>query len=231
MNRTQWIVASVVSFVIIMLVAFNFIGFTVGGYMYHNLAIAKVTDKANADVRVGLAENNADLRIANKATEDAVNALKNANTDTSTLRVKLEKAQLEKEEAAKQQLEEARRELDALKEQLRKKSEVILVPTIPTVYVAPEVRVVEVPVKMKEVCPQQSVSHSYLSGNNPRTWQECMGNFLRMATIHGNSTDIATFRAALEGKLNRSQADFLKEMAARHPGDRVFINQALINSH
>ncbi len=258
MNTRNLIITTFVlcAVVIIGLAGFVFIGAPVGGYVYHKLSVAKVADgakakisvvkaeakadvtvakiKAEETVRVGLAENNADLRIANKTASDAVDAAKNAGTEVATLKTKIEKAQLEKDAAAQEQLNEAKRELQMLKEKLLRKPDVILVPTACSapaparvVEVIPSVPVVEsVPV----VAPL--AGNSYHAGENPRTWQECIGNFLRTASAHGNIVDIATFQAALDGRLTPVQANFLRGMAAKHPGaDCAFIEQALAYSH
>ena len=259
MNRIQiqWLVSSLIAVLIFAFIACggaSLIGFGTFGYAYHKLAVAKAEDKALATVKVvkaeskadvtvakikaeetvkvGLAENNADKRIAEKTASDALDAAKKAGLDAETLKVKLETARLEKEKAAQDRLDEAKHELEILREKLSRKPEVILVPTaVPTACIAPVSAPVVESVPVAPVIVTESTGHSYHSGDNPQTWQEAITNFLRMATVHGNQKDAATFKAALDGHLNGEQASFLRQLAARHPGDSRFIEQALAFSN
>ncbi|MEI8338033.1 MAG: hypothetical protein WCF92_02690 [bacterium] len=258
-NKALIWISSVLAGILLILTVAIFIGQSMGWRQVLKLSVSNVTAgadakvsvvkakgevtvakiKADETVKVGLAENNADMKISRKIASDAVDTAKNVSVEAATLKAKLEKAQLEKDAAAQEQLNEAKRQLEVLREKLSRKPEIILVQptacaTPAPVEFTPVAEAVAVE-PARTVVPSQEAPRQIVGGprgwQNPQNWQTMMKGFLWAANAKGDQFGIATFQAALNHRLSRDQANFLRELANRSiPRDRAYILQAIAAS-
>ena len=227
------LLVGVAVFIVIVLVAFVVIGFGVSAVSLgecHGLSVALVK-----------AEDKSDVTINKKVAEVANTALEEKDNEVKDLKKDLKKAETDKVEALKDQLENSNRELEKVREKLSRKPEVVLVPTaVPTACAIPtpaSALVEYVPttpgVMVEPAAPEvhRQIVGGPRGGQNPRTWQEAIGMFLAAANAKGDALGAKAFRAALDHRLDQGQKSFLRELSNRVGSqDRVYIQQALQNS-
>ena len=165
-------------------------------------------DKATAEISAAKAEADKakaeSKAIADKAVADALVAKANAeraNADKAAEKVRLAEAQ--------RQLEDAKSQLTALKN-TPAPAPVAQPPTS-----SPAIQETE-----KVVGPR--------GGQDPTTWQECIGNFLAASKVKGDRAGTKIFQACLDRKLSQDQAAYLRELSGHVcRQDHDFIMEAL----